>query len=92
MAFYDLKLCINSPVSTADVCISVFQWTQQKLAIKTVTVFAISVTEWQSRLCIPMVTTSTVNGRTVAVSTATVFQIMLFKYRHIIEHLQHLMQ
>lgn len=35
-----------------------------------------------------MVTISTVIGRTGAVSTATVFQIMLFKYRRIIEHLQ----
>jgi hypothetical protein len=91
MAFYDLKLSINSPVSTADVCVPIFQRTQEKVAIKKVTIFAIGVTQWQLSLRIPMATISTVNGRTVAVSTANLFQIMLFKYRHIIEHLQHLM-
>jgi len=43
IAFYDLKLNINSPVSTADVCVPIFQQTQEKLAIKKVPVFAISV-------------------------------------------------
>jgi len=34
MAFYDLKLNINSPGSSADVCVPIFQRTQEKLAIK----------------------------------------------------------
>jgi len=45
MAFYDLKLNINPPVSTADVCVPIFQRTQEKLGIKKVPVFAISVTQ-----------------------------------------------
>ena len=91
MAFYDLKLSINSPVSTADVCAPIFQRTQEKLAIKKVPVFCYKCDSVTTEDAYPHGYNQHREWSNGPVSTAIVFQIMLFKYRLIIEHLQHLM-